>query len=212
MPIKKWLAEGATFKFIGDNVDKKRGVRDARSDHAGQMVHMYSVLAAKSRLPTLQLERHGHVADLMTIPWKSFLPSSADVQAVKDNLVILVSRILTNYIKDLSPLSKSVPQHIKHKYTQELSKQSDVVVLDVLTKNEICRADMVQIMKSMQAYLGNEYPPANKIASGGDQLTSERQIGSQRHHMNGDTPQDRLELLEPQTEDWHCMVCLLTVS
>ena len=81
-----------------------------------------------------------------------------------------------------------------------------------LTKNEICRADMVQIMKSMQAYLGNEYPPANKIASGGDQLTSERQIGSQRHHMNGDTPQDRLELLEPQTEDWHCMVCLLTVS
>lgn len=91
MPINKWLAEDATFKYIGDNVDKQRGVRDVRSDHVGKIIHMYSVLAAKSRLPPLQLEQHSHVALLKSIPWKVFLPVNADIQAVKDNLVILVS-------------------------------------------------------------------------------------------------------------------------
>ena len=43
VPINKWLAEGATFKYIGDNVDKQRGVCDVCSDHVGKMIHMYSV-------------------------------------------------------------------------------------------------------------------------------------------------------------------------
>ena len=47
------------------------------------------------------------------------------------------------------------------------------------------------------------------MASGGDQLTCERQVGAQQHMMDGDTPEDRLQLLEPQTEDWHCLVCVL---
>ena len=50
------------------------------------------------------------------------------------------------------------------------------------------------------------------MASGGDQLTCERQVGAQQHMMDGDTPEDRLQLLEPQTEDWHCLVCVLMVS
>ncbi len=25
VPIQKWIDEGASFKFVGDNVDKKRG-------------------------------------------------------------------------------------------------------------------------------------------------------------------------------------------
>lgn len=211
-PLQQWIADGVTFKFIGDNVDKKRGVRDARSDHSGQMIHMYSTLVARSRLPDLDLCRTGQVADLSNIPWKSFLPSSDDIGHVKRNLVVLVARLLTQYIKDLSPLSRSVPQHIPHKYTEQMSRRSEVAVLDVLMKNEACHSDMVDIMKTMHSYLGSDYPVDRRVASGGDQLTCERQFAAQRHLMDGDTPRDRLQLLEPQTEDWHCLVCVLTVS
>ena len=38
---------------------------------------------------------------------------------------------------------------------------------------------------------------------GGDQLTCERQVGAKRHMMDGDTPSDRLDEFEIQTEDWH---------
>ena len=34
----------------------------------------------------------------------------------------------------------------------------------------------------------------------------------QCHTMDGDTPKERLEVLEPVTEDWHWLVCLLAVS
>ena len=50
------------------------------------------------------------------------------------------------------------------------------------------------------------------VASGGDQLTHEQQAAAKRHIMDGNTPEERLELLEPQTENWHCMVCMLKVS
>jgi len=33
VPMKDWIESGSVFKFVGDNVDKRRGVRNIRSDH-----------------------------------------------------------------------------------------------------------------------------------------------------------------------------------
>lgn len=186
------------------------GVRDVRIDHQGDMLHMYSLLATRNRLPPLDLPCTGQVADVATLPWESFLPAQDDIDGFTSNLVVLVSRLLTQYFRDLSVLSRSVPKHIKHLYSQEMSKKSEVVVLDVLMKNEATSTGMLDIMKTMQDYLGEKYPPKNRVASGGDQLTCERQVAAMRHMMDGDT--NRLELLEPQSEDWHCLVCMLKVS
>ena len=92
-----------------------------------------------------------------------------------------------------------------------MTEKSEVLVVDVLMKNEACGPDMVDIMQTLQGYLGVDYPPNRKVAFGGDQLTCERQRAAQRHMMDGDTPADRLTLLEPQVEDWHCLVCFLMV-
>lgn len=175
------------------------------------MLHMYSVLVAKSRLPSLTLSRSGQVADLLSFCWKSFLPSENDVQKVESDLEMLVAHVLTTYIKDLSFLSKAVPDHIVHTYSKEMSNKSYVTVLDVLLKNEAYGPDMIDIMKSLHQYLGSSYPSERRVASGGDQLTCERQAASQRHMMHEDTPLERLEILEPVAEDWHCLVCVLMV-
>ena len=47
---------------------------------------------------------------------------------------------------------------------------------------------------------------------GGDQLTTERMVGAQRLTRCSKIKQERLELLEPMTEDWHCLVSLLRVN
>ena len=70
---------------------------------------------------------------------------------------------------------------------------------------------MIDIMRSLQDYLGKEFQTSQKVASGGDQLTCERQAAAQRHMMHEDNPVDRLQLLEPQIEDWHDLVCFMTV-
>lgn len=87
-----------------------------------------------------------------------------------------------------------------------MALQSKVVVLDFLMKNEAKHSDMIDMMSQLQDYLGDEFPSEHKVPSGGDQLTCERQVGAQRHRMDGDT------VREPVTEDWHCLVVLLSVS
>ena len=49
-PITEWIKQGISFKFVGDNMDKHKGVRDMRSDYHGKLIHMYSLLAVKSRV------------------------------------------------------------------------------------------------------------------------------------------------------------------
>ena len=210
--MTQWITEGVTFKFWGDNVGKKRGVRDVRSDHQKSMVPMYSILAGRSRTPALHLSDEGTVADLAGLSYTEFLPTHHDVERVTSNLVVIVSRVLTEYKSDLSPLSKAVIKHIPHKYSAQMSKKSEVVVLDVLMKNEAKHSNMIDILKQMVGYLGDNYPHQKRVASGGDQLTTERQVGAQHHVMCGNRPEDHLDVLEPQTEDWHCLVVLLTVS
>ena len=209
VPIKKWIRDGTVLKFWGDNVDKQRRVRDYRSDHHGEMLHMYSILVGQSRTPALELLHTGHVADLTVVPIESFLPESGDVLAVKSNLV---SWILTQYFPALGFLGKVVPKHILHRYSKQMSEKSEVVVLDILMKNETKHKDMLDIMNTMQDYLGDSYPHDRRVVSGGDHLTCERQIGAQRHMMDGDTSEERLEILEPVAEDWHCQLCIIVVS
>lgn len=73
---------------------------------------------------------------------------------------------------------------------------------------------MLDIMESLQSYLkiGAEFQESLKVLSGGDQLTCEKEMGAQRHIMDGDTPHDQLQLLEPQCEHWHTLMCFLGVS
>ena len=119
---------------------------------------MYSILVGRSHIPPNNLSCTGHVSPLTSILAEEFLPNQQDFDAVQGNLVIIVSRILTQYIDSLSVFSRVIPQHILHKYSTEKAKKSEVIVLDVLMKNEASRGDMIDIMHCMQNYLAKNYP------------------------------------------------------
>lgn len=165
-PLTRWIAEDVIFKYWGDNVDKKKGVRDVRSDHQAELLHMYSILAGRSRTPGTDLSSSGCVASLLSIPAQDLLPNANDIQAVHSNLITLVSRILIRHIDDLRPFSKVVAKHILHTYSSEMAKKPNVVVLDVLMKNEAKHSDMIDIMSARHKYLGPDYPSERKILSG----------------------------------------------
>ena len=105
-PLERWIANNDVMKYWGDNVDKKRGVRDVRIDRQGQMLHMYSIIAGRSRTPGMHLDSTGSVGNLSLIPPNDFLPSQKDLETTRSELVVLVSRMITEFIKDLAPFSK----------------------------------------------------------------------------------------------------------
>ena len=93
-----------------------------------------------------------------------------------------------------------------------MSRKSEEFTLDVLMKNEAKHDDMIDIMQTLQDYLGKGYNEEKRVLCGGDQLTCERQVGAQRLIRCADSLPERLELLEPVSEDWHCLVSLLRVK
>ena len=155
VPLEKWIEEGVVFKFWGDNVDKQMKVRDLRSDNCGQPVHMFSLVAGRSRTPALELPHSG--GSLESIDILIFLPSNRDTSAMKDNLVCIVSRLITSCITGLAPLAKFVPKHILHQCSAEMSRKSEEFTLDVLMKNEAKHDNMIDIMQTLQDYLGKGY-------------------------------------------------------
>ena len=173
---------------------------------------MFSMLAVRSRVPSHLAPISGPSLDLASLPFATFIPTAQDVQEIQTNLVVLVSRILCRYMEPLSILSQVVASHIPHNYSKEMAAKTDSRVLDVLPKNEAKHSDMLEIMTTLQGYLGAEFPTTKAVVSGGDQLTCERQACAQRHLMDGNTPHDRLALLEPVCEDWHGLMCFLCVS
>ena len=167
VPIKQWMIQdGVVFKFWEDNVDKQRRVRDLRSDYMGEMLHMFSLIVGRSRTPAPELPFTGHLPQLADFGTDYFLPNSSDVAAVKSNLVVLIGSILTEYFPSLACFSKAVPKHILHRYSAQMCKKSVVVVLDILMKNEFKSKDMVDIMTTLQDYLGEDYPDDCPVLSG----------------------------------------------
>ena len=116
------------------------------------------------------------VCHLPQLPAHSFFPTSQNIVAVQRNLVVLDSRIITEYINGLSVFSKAVPQHIQHRYSKGMGTKLEVIVLDVLMMNEASRSDMIDIKHCMQNYLGDDYPSERRVLSGGEQLTCERKL------------------------------------
>ena len=211
VPIRSWIKEGIEFKFVGDNVDKKRGVRDLRTGCHGEMKHMYSIIAVRSRIAPCSAAHSAHFS-LESLQPSMVLPNVDDVCQIKKNLMVLVSRILCRYITCLSSFSGAVLSHIPHEYSDQMACKSDTIVLDVVSKNEAKHSDMIDIMNILHDYLGEGFPSDKKVLSGGDQLTCERQVCAQRHMMDGNSRQERLAFLEPVCEDWHCLMCFLGVS
>ena len=196
--------------LVGDNVDKQVNVRDIRSDHQGKLVHMFSLIAVKARIPPPDPSIPFVPPTVCTTKVDCYLPNEEDVLALESDLEVLVSRILCRHIKCFHDLKRFVTKHITHAYSNEMAAKSEVVVLDVLHNNEIEAKDMIEIMRTMVSYLGEKY--THRVISGGDHVTCEREQGAKRHVQCSNSPAGRLEQMEPVTEDWHCIMNFMIVS
>ena len=91
-----------------------------------------------------------------------------------------------------------------------MAAKSEVVVLDVLHNNETKSSDMGEVMRTKVSYLGSLYK--HTVLSGGDHLNCEREQGAKCHVQCSNSPEGRLNQLEPCVEDWLCVMNFMIVS
>lgn len=115
------------FKIVGDNLDKYVKPRFMRINKQSQSLNYFNSYAVKDRIDLTSFSNFKPFIDI-DVNVADLLPSSDVHSQVVKNMAVLVARILVDnmavfkfYFGDV------VERHILHKYSDEMSKKSEVV-------------------------------------------------------------------------------------
>ena len=117
----------ATFKLVGDNIDKTIKPRDMRIDHQTQSLHYFHSFAVKDRVNFSSLPNTISLINPPEIDLQCFLPTADDQLVLEENLCVLISRMVVQYIPFFRRCTSKVKQHIDHPYSKEMARKSTVV-------------------------------------------------------------------------------------
>ena len=87
---------------------------------------MYSMLVVKARIQLPSPLPWFQPVSLTARDPTYFLPNALDVKSIQNDMEVLVSRILCDYIKIFNCQKKSVVKHIPHEYSSEMAHKSEV--------------------------------------------------------------------------------------
>lgn len=97
---------------IGDNIDRQVNPREMRIENQVKSLHYFHAFAALNRIETLRMDDTKSVGTVSTLPLSTFVPSPQDCATLRDNYVILVSRVLVQHIPHFLSLKKHVLESI----------------------------------------------------------------------------------------------------
>ena len=123
------------YKLVGDNIDKKIKPRHMRVDKQSRMLNYFHSYAVKSRVAPaqcMQSDESPSIGQFLCLELEDILPTEADKAQLLSNYCIIFCRVLCKYAKYFKAFSTSVPQHILHSFSTEMSKESEVVSIIVL--------------------------------------------------------------------------------
>ena len=75
----------------------------------------------------IDLPNEGPIGDIRSTPFDVFLPTKQDCEMLRKDFVVLISRVLVQYVPELKQYADVVPLHIPHEMSSELAKKSEIV-------------------------------------------------------------------------------------
>ena len=119
------------YHLVGDNIDKNIQKRHLRLDRRNQSVHHFHAYTVENCIDVSEYsDKTTKISEVTDIEHAatSVLPKCIDDLILKDNIAVLVSRILFKYL-DFFNLSfdRVIEWHIMHKHYLEMSSKSTVV-------------------------------------------------------------------------------------
>lgn len=115
-----------SYQIIGDNLDLDVKVRHMDSENKNKSFHWFNLVAFKDQVSGSHLP-DVHEKTLDDVPISAFLPSKEDMLHLKEDFVVLWSRVLVKYMKAFGFLRRSVIYHIPHAYSQIMTESVEEV-------------------------------------------------------------------------------------
>ena len=114
---------------VGDNLDTRVAPRDMRIDHQVKSLHYFHSYAALNRVEIAlsAFKAMEPQCDISSLSASTFLPSALDCEQLRANYIILAARVIVNNIPFFQPLQSCVPEHIHHKFSEQMKQKSVTV-------------------------------------------------------------------------------------
>ena len=112
---------------MGDNIDLMIHARIQSAEHTNRSLHWTQQYAVTNRVVELHLSEVTPRKPIADIEMSELLP----VAVVQDHLVshwaVLISRVITKYLKAFKPFRDVIIYHIPHKYSKKMAEKSESV-------------------------------------------------------------------------------------
>lgn len=181
------------------------------------------------------------VADISMFENQEYLLSKDELQTMRYEHIVLVSRILVEFFPFLKVIKKVVPLHLEHKFSKEMAEKSEIINMPVVPYNQNKTSDICKYMEYLTDFLydvyreptqedetdseSDETPSSAEIAAKksavlqdikvplvGDLLGRGRLTGAKKTRAGCDYSSDRFEHLIELPAVWHAKQFILTVS
>lgn len=117
------------FVLVGDNIDRSVNARHQTMESRNRSLHYFNSYAVLDRCDFSHLPEFQSPTDRSSYDMNCLLPSDDDFEAILLHFSVLVGRMLTTYIPGFEKY-KLLSSPIKHKYSTEMKRKSDVVNLE----------------------------------------------------------------------------------
>ena len=96
-------------------------------DHLNQSIHWTHQYAIRDNVADRTLEATQRQKPVKEVQLSALLPDEATCMRLQKRWAVLVSRVLTTYLKKFQFLNKDVLWHISHKYSTQMAQKSETV-------------------------------------------------------------------------------------
>lgn len=114
-------------RLVGDSIDHEILVRVQTKAHTNRSIHWTHQFAVLDRVQEPGLEDTKSQKTVKDLQFGELLPDSIVQRNLMSRWAVLVSRIVTKYLKPFNFLRKRVVWHIPHPYSKEMAQRSTVV-------------------------------------------------------------------------------------
>ena len=118
-----------SLRIVADNFDLSVKSRIQTKNCGNQSIHWTHQYVIKDRVtcdPPLELVPKRRIDEL---PLHYLLPTVDVQKAFKSDCAVLVSRVITKYLKAFEQMADVVVYHIPHPYVKETSSKSELVCI-----------------------------------------------------------------------------------
>ena len=116
------------YRLVTDNVDLAVQARHQSKSHQNKSLHWIHSFAVKNRvIPSSNLDDFKPQKQVKDLEMVDILPSQDEQAYIKSNMIILVFRVICQYLTAYKEFTSAVIHHIPHEFSSQMKQKSEQV-------------------------------------------------------------------------------------